>query len=219
MLAGSAEGSIAIIDLNQSITTRIIQDHKGAPINSIDSVYKEDKKLTCWLASSQDRRVSVWNSKFNEDMFQMVDWLTFPAPAFSNTNEVVEMKNSKSSSAKDWFKYPPSLAQFAPNSSDTIVYVGYALQKQILFYSVSKKQILRSMSLSEWPECMSISPNCGLIALGTKSRLLQIKDYNQSTFQDYAQHSDSVSAVCFASDGKRLFSTSFNEIFIWDVKV
>jgi WD40 repeat protein len=217
MLAGSIEGSIAIIDLNQAITPRIIQDHTGAPISSIDSVYKEDKKLTCWLASSRDRRVSVWNSKFNEDMFQMIDWLTFPAPAF--TNDSVEMKNSKSSSVKDWFKYPPSLAQFAPNSSDTIVYVGYASQKQILFYSISKKQISRSMSLSEWPECMSISPNCNLIAFGTKSRLLQIKDYNQSTFQDYAQHSDSVSSVCFSGDGKRMFSTSFNEIFIWDVNV
>ena len=82
-----------------------------------------------------------------------------------------------------------------------------------------RKQILRSMNLSEWPECMTISPCMNLIVFGTKTRLLQIKDYNHSNFQDYAQHSDSVSAVCFSSDGSKLFSTSYNEIFIWDVLV
>ena len=49
--------------------------------------------------------------------------------------------------------------------------------------------------------------------------MFKLKDYNCATFQDYAQHSDTVTSVSFSNDGKKLFSTAFNEIFIWDVVV
>ena len=209
LLAGSSEGNIAVIDLNQLITTRIIEDHKGAPINSLDSFYKEDKSLSCWLASSNDGRISVWHTKCNEDLFQMIDWISISE---NSTNE------AKKTLRKDWSKHSPCLAQFVSNS-DEIAYIGYESKKEILFYSMTKKQVTRTMSLSEWPLCMSITNSCDLIAFGTKSRLLQLKDYNKATFQDYTQHSDSVLSVCFSNDGKRLFSTSFNEIFVWDVKI
>ena len=144
----------------------------------------------------------------------MIDWINF--------SDCVKKSNEASSSNKETIiiQTRPCLTQFVPNSKgDTLAYVGYGLKKEILFYSIPKKQVIRVMSLSEWPLCLSISNNCNLIAFGTKSRLLQLKDYNQSTFQDYVQHSDDVSSVCFSNDGKRLFSASFNEIFIWDIKV
>lgn len=219
-LCGSIEGVLVVLDLNQGVATRILNDHKGAPITNIDSFYREDKKQTCWLASSRDRRVSVWSSKWSEDLFQMIDWLSFPAPPFGDE----ENKDNQSISYKYWLKYPPSLAYFEPRSksnstTETLVYVGYGLNKQILFYNFVKKQIIRNMDLSEWAECLAISPKLNLIAFGTKSRLLQIKDYNLATFQDYSQHSDTVSCMCFSNDAKKLFSTSFNEIFIWDVTI
>ena len=207
LLAGNNEGQIAVIDLSQLITTRIIEDHKGAAINSLDSVYKSEKQLTCWLASSNDGRISVWHTKCNEDLFQMIDWINFSENVKTEANKVATS---------------PCLTQFVSNSKgDTIAYVGYGglSKKEILFYSISKKQVIRTMSLSEWPLCMAISSACNLIAFGTKSRLLQLKDYNQASFQDYTQHSDSVSSVCFSSDGKHLYSASYNEIFIWDIKV
>ena len=36
-----------------------------------------------WLAASADRRVSVWSADWTKDYCQLVDWLTFPAPAFT----------------------------------------------------------------------------------------------------------------------------------------
>ena len=79
--------------------------------------------------------------------------------------------------------------------------------------------MVKNPELTEYPQCVSKSSRSNLIAFGTKSRLLQLKDYNRATFQDYAQHSDSVSSVCFSNDCKRLFTAAFNEIFIWDILI
>lgn len=200
---------------------RLIHDHKGAPITGLDSVYDETKKLTYWLAASHDRRFSVWSTKWSESLFQMVDWLTFPAPYLEECNQ--QQANVAIDVANAWKQCSKSLAQFAPISSknpgiDTII-VSYGYKRELLIYNFVRKQLVRSMNLTEWPESLNIAPHSNLIAYGTSSRLLQIKDYSQATFQDYAEHSDTVSSVCFSNDGKQLFSAAFNEIFIWDVLV
>lgn len=218
-MAGSVEGLIAVIDLNQGSATRIINDHKPAPITSLESVFSSSKQTTHWLAASKDKRISIWSSKLSEDLFQIIDWLTFPFESVPK-----EIQNDKLAKKKYWSKQHTTLAYFLSQSRennlpDTIVYIGNDVKKQIMFYNFIKKQMLRTMDLTEWPECFCISSRSNLIAFGTKTRLLQIKDVNRGTFQDYAQHSDTVSSVCFSNDGKRLFTTSFNEIFIWDVLV
>jgi WD40 repeat protein len=216
ILVGSREGLIAVVDFIKEQVVKLLDDQYGAPITSLDCVWMEDKNQAYWLAASRDRRISVWTSKWNEDYYQMLDWLTFPAPPNENLKDAKQI---------NWLDYPPSLAFFEPISNNmnkndlNIVYVGYGLDKQMIVYNMNKKKITRTMSLSEWPECMAIAPNCNLVAFGTKTRLLQIKDYHQSTFQDYAQHSDTVQAICFSNNGKKLFSSAFNEIFIWDVSV
>ncbi|RNA21555.1 WD repeat-containing 90 [Brachionus plicatilis] len=209
ILAGSSDGSIAIIDLNEGMTTRILEEHKGSSVTSLDSFYSEDKKMTYWCAASQNG-ISIWNFKSSEDMIQMVDWLSFPAYDDDSDSSYAQQSTT--------------LAYFEPKSNqkmhiDTLIYVGRGLKKNIIFYNFIKKELVRKMELSEWASCLSVSPKRNLFAIGTKTRLLQIKDYNHGTFQDYSQHSDTVSSVCFSCDGKKLFSSSFNEIFIWNVNV
>lgn len=199
------KGLLAIIDLNSGGTTRLIHDHNGAPITSLDSVYCIDKKLTYWLAVSHDRRLSIWNSKWHEDLFQMIDWLTFTMP--NGQNNI-------------WNTYKKCVAQFANGKSQlNTVIVSNGFKQELLFYNFDKKQIVRTMSLSEWPECLSLTLKGNLMAYGTGSRLLQLKDCDKENFQDYAEHSDSVIATGFSKDGKKLVSTAFNEILIWDVNV
>lgn len=216
VLVGSMDGQIALVDVSQGVTIQTITEHSGAPITSLDSFYLEDKQTTHWLAASRDRKVSVWSSKAS--LHQIIDWLTFPAP-----------NSDSSTDFKHWLKYPPSLAIFerpssrrasVENTIETLIYSGYGLNKEMLVYDFVKKQVVRTISLSEWPECWTMAPNRpSLLALGTKTRLVQIKELKSGAFQDFALHSDKVSSLCFSSDGKRLFSASFNEIFIWDVKV
>lgn len=35
-----------------------------------------------WLAAGADRRVSVWAADWLKDKCDLLDWLTFPAPAY-----------------------------------------------------------------------------------------------------------------------------------------
>ena len=43
-----------------------------------------------WLATSADRRVSVWSADWSKDFCELVDWLTFPAPAFGPDGSVFQ---------------------------------------------------------------------------------------------------------------------------------
>lgn len=47
-----------------------------------------------WLAVSADRRVSVWSADWSRDSCELVDWLTFPAPAFTPDGMVAKCTDS-----------------------------------------------------------------------------------------------------------------------------
>ena len=42
-----------------------------------------------WLATSADRRVSVWSADWSKDFCELADWLSFPAPAFGPDGSVL----------------------------------------------------------------------------------------------------------------------------------
>lgn len=43
---------------------------------------------------------------------------------------------------QDLHPLPPSLAAFSPNERGVVVYTGYAVEKEIIFYCLYKKQVL-----------------------------------------------------------------------------
>ena len=61
---------------------------------------------------------------------------------------------------------PPSLARFSPTDADVIVYTGYGLDKCVQFYSISRKIVFRSSSLTHWPMALDVSPHGHLLAFG-----------------------------------------------------
>lgn len=48
-----------------------------------------------WLATSADRRVSVWTADWSKDKCDLLDWLTFPAPSYSGVLSVFEVSLQK----------------------------------------------------------------------------------------------------------------------------
>jgi hypothetical protein len=42
-----------------------------------------------------DRRVSVWSADWSKDFCELVDWLTFPAPAFTPDGTVIAKQDQK----------------------------------------------------------------------------------------------------------------------------
>uniref|UniRef100_A0A4W3JB08 WD repeat domain 90 n=1 Tax=Callorhinchus milii TaxID=7868 RepID=A0A4W3JB08_CALMI len=187
ILSGDKDGLVAISSPRTGLTVRVISDHRGSPITTIQCTLK---KVGCemWLSVSSDRRVSVWAADWLKDQCELIDWLTFPAPACDRSN------------------VPPSLAAFSPSQSGEVVYVGYGVEPEIIFYSLHVKQV----SPNNQQTC---SCNTRTVHL-----LLRLIEYPSGNFQDLPGHSDTVQFSRFTPSGKYFLSTSYNEVFIWEVQ-
>ena len=170
-----------------------------------------------WLITSHDRRVSLWKSNEQFDLCQLIDWLTFSAPAFAPDGKTYD---------QDWTAYPPSLARFL--DGNLLMYLGYGIEKSIQIYHLDQKQILRTIPLSQWCLCFDLSTiesnendQQHLIALGTKDRLVQLKDYTQGSFQDFLGNCSTVEQIRFIrkKSNHLLITSSSNEIFVWKVLI
>uniref|UniRef100_A0A9J8DAD8 WD repeat domain 90 n=1 Tax=Cyprinus carpio carpio TaxID=630221 RepID=A0A9J8DAD8_CYPCA len=197
LLSGGRDGLITVSSPVTGVTVRTIRDHKGAPITTVQCTSKQYKEFglegnELWLAVSSDRRVSIWAADWMKDKCELLDWLTFPAP----------------SSPEDALALPPSLAAFSPSERGTVVYTGYAVEKEIIFYCLYKKQVLKhSLSLYRLIPVM----------LCVSERVLKLIHSSSGRFQDFSCHSDSVHVCSFSWSGSQLFTAAHNELLLWTV--
>ncbi|XP_053813526.1 WD repeat-containing protein 90 isoform X4 [Vidua chalybeata] len=155
ILSGGKDGIVAVSSPRTGMTIHVLADHKGSPITVLQCTRKQYHDLgveggELWLATSSDRRVSVWASDWLQDKCELLDWLSFPAPAGPEGLDSL----------------PPSLAAFCPWEHSVLVYVGFGLLKEALFYSLRKKQVLRKISLPAFATSLSLSPAAPFMALG-----------------------------------------------------
>uniref|UniRef100_A0A8C8CP46 WD repeat-containing protein 90 n=1 Tax=Oncorhynchus tshawytscha TaxID=74940 RepID=A0A8C8CP46_ONCTS len=202
ILSAGRDGLMAVSSPVTGLTVRLISDHKGAPITTIQCVKKQYKEFglegnEMWLAASADRRVSVWAADWMKDKCELLDWLTFPAPSDS---------------------LPPSLAAFSPIDPGLVVYTGYGVERELSFYSLAKKRVIKKIALSHWAMCFSLSSKGRLIAVGSKERVLKLIKSSSGRFQDFLHHSDSLQTCRFSPSGKLLFTVAYNEILLWEVR-
>ncbi|KAL8175023.1 UNVERIFIED_CONTAM: hypothetical protein K2H54_009384 [Gekko kuhli] len=269
ILSGDKEGLVAVSSPRTGMTIRLLADHRSSPINVIDGTRKQVTwppprqwgvsvsftpvrallaDFACgvippprarhaefgvegsdlWLAASADRRVSIWVSDWMKDKCELLDWLSFPAPAGPEVPHPV----------------PPSLAAFCPWDKSTVVYSGFGLQKEILFYSLPQKQVplpfldsfsessrspsatvpskpgfvIEKIPLPYFATSLSLSPAACVIAVGFNERLLRLIDRRAKTERDHRGHDDTVSLCRFTPSGHRLFTASYNEILVWEVR-
>lgn len=215
-ISGASDGSVAISNLVQGLVLRVMNEHRGnAPICMIDSKQEFENNFYMWLVASHDRRVSLWKANQQFDLCQLIDWLTFSAPSFAPDGTTMQNNN--------WQSFPPSLARFIERN--LIMYIGYGIDKLIQIYNLDTKQIIRTIPLTQWCSCFDLSTirndqdENRLVAIGTKDRLVQLKDYTQGTFQDFIGNSDIISNIKFLrkQSNDLLITTSSNEIFLWNV--
>ncbi|KAE8284342.1 WD repeat-containing protein 90 [Larimichthys crocea] len=206
ILSAGKNGLVAVSSPVNGATIRVIRDHKGAQITTIQCVNEQCKTFglegnEMWLAASADRRVSVWAADWVKDKCDLLDWLTFPAPAYFGDDSP-----------------PPSLAVFCPTNPSLVVYTGYGVEKELSFYSLVTKQIIKKIALPHWATCFSLSCKSQLIAVGSKERVLKLIKSTSGRFQDFVQHSDSLQTCHFSPSGTLLFTVAFNEILLWEVQ-
>ncbi|XP_054849422.1 WD repeat-containing protein 90 isoform X2 [Eublepharis macularius] len=206
ILSGDKDGLVAVSSPRTGMTVRVLSEHRSSPINVLDGTKKQDAELgvegsDLWLAVSADRRVSIWVSDWMKDKCELLDWLSFPAPAGPEVPQPL----------------PPSLAAFCPWDKSTVVYSGFGLQKEILFYSLLQKQVIDKIPLPYFATSLSLSPAACIIAVGFSERVLRLIDCTAKTRQDHLGHDDAVCLCRFTLSGNRLFTTSYNEILVWEV--
>ncbi|GFO23377.1 WD repeat-containing protein 90-like [Plakobranchus ocellatus] len=217
ILSGGNDGLIAVSSPTTGMTVRVISDHKGVAISGMDVTMTKGIDVgvtapTLWLSCSMDRRISVWTADWSKDYCELVDWLSFPAPAVMPDGSRIK-KNDTS----HYHQLPPTLAKFSPDDADTIVYCGYGMDKAVHFYSLTQRKVVRTVSLTHWGLCLDVSPDSSLISVGISERLLKLLDYHEGSFQDFTGHSGAVSLTRFSPSGASLLTTSHNEIFIWEL--
>ncbi|XP_007499277.1 WD repeat-containing protein 90 isoform X1 [Monodelphis domestica] len=206
IISGDKDGIVAVSSSRTGITIQVLKDHQGSPITVIQSKSKEYYNFgleggELWLAVSADQRVSIWASEWLRDKCELVDWLSFPAPT----------------SPKTPTNLPPSLAAFCPWNSNMLVYVGFGLKEEVLFYNFHQKQVVEKIPLSYFSTSLGVSPGSPLIAIGYCERLLRLIDCMSKTEQDFVGHNDTVHLCRFTPSGKLLFTAAYNEILVWEV--
>uniref|UniRef100_A0A8C3V376 WD repeat-containing protein 90 n=1 Tax=Catharus ustulatus TaxID=91951 RepID=A0A8C3V376_CATUS len=211
ILSGGKDGIVAVSSPRTGMTIHVLADHRGSPITVLQCTRKQYHDLgveggELWLASSSDRRVSVWASDWLQDKCELLDWLSFPAPA-----------GPEVSVAPGLDSLPPSLAAFCPWEHGVLVYVGFGLQKEALFYNLRKKQVLRKISLPAFATSLSLSPSTPFMAIGFRDRLLRLQPCPAGDPQDYAGHDDTVHLCRFAPSGRRLLTASHSAVLVWEL--
>ncbi|XP_072871072.1 WD repeat-containing protein 90 isoform X4 [Chlorocebus sabaeus] len=155
VLSGDKDGLVAVSHSRTGMTFRVLSDHQGAPISTICVTRKECEDLgvegaDLWLAASGDQRVSVWASDWLQNRCELVDWLSFPMPATTETQGHL----------------PPSLAAFCPWDGALLMYVGPGVDKEVIIYDLSQKQVVEKIPLPFFAMSLSLSPGTRLLALG-----------------------------------------------------
>ncbi|XP_049624801.1 WD repeat-containing protein 90 [Suncus etruscus] len=205
ILSGDRSGYVAVSRLNTGVTLRVLSDHHGAPICTLQSTSKEYedfgvKGMDLWLAASGDQRVSVWASNWLRDHCELVDWLSFPAPTLEGPDDS-----------------PPSLAAFCPWDQALLVCAGLGLHRELAFYSLHWKKVVKTISLPAFALSLSLSSSLHLAAIGFADRVLRLVDCRSGAAQDFAAHKDTVQLCRFSPSAHLLFSAAHSEILVWEV--
>ncbi|XP_057384735.1 WD repeat-containing protein 90 [Balaenoptera acutorostrata] len=206
ILSGDKDGLVAVSRPRTGMTFRVLSDHRGAPICTIQSTRREygdfgAEGVDLWLAASGDQQVSVWASNWLQDRCELVDWLSFPAPALTEVPSCL----------------PPSLAAFCPWDEALLVCAGLGVHHEVVFYSLRQKQVMEKIPLPFFAVSMSLSPGAHLMAIGFSERVLRLVDCASGAMQDFAGHDDSVQLCRFAPSARLLFTAAHSEILVWEV--
>uniref|UniRef100_A0A2K6U9J0 WD repeat domain 90 n=1 Tax=Saimiri boliviensis boliviensis TaxID=39432 RepID=A0A2K6U9J0_SAIBB len=206
VLSGDKDGLVAVSRPCTGMTFRVLSDHQGASISTIDVTHKECGDLgvegtDLWLVASGDQRVSIWASDWLRNHCELVDWLSFPTPATTETQG----------------QLPPSLAAFCPWDGALLMYVGPGVYKEVILYNLCQKQVVEKIPLPFFAMSLSLSLGTRLLAVGFAECMLRLVDCATGTTQDFAGHDNAVHLCRFTPSARLLFTAALNEILVWEV--
>ncbi|CAM9653813.1 unnamed protein product, partial [Lampetra fluviatilis] len=159
MLTGGADGRVALNSVRTGLTFRMLSQHASSPICSLQCApahvrQASPKGRDLWLAASLDRRISIWKADWPKDECNLVDWLTFQSPC--------EQQEEKPSG-----RLPRCSVLICPGDPTTVAHTGFDLETDVVFYSLTLRQVTRRIPVQGHTTCLSLAPSGDHLALGS----------------------------------------------------
>nr|XP_032826386.1 WD repeat-containing protein 90-like isoform X2 [Petromyzon marinus] len=204
MLTGGADGRVALNSVSTGLTFRMLSQHSSSPICSLQCApaHGSPEGRDLWLAASLDRRISIWKADWPKDECNLVDWLTFQSPC--------EQQEEKPSG-----RLPRCSVLICPSEPTTVVHTGFDLETDVVFYSLTLRQVTRRIPVLGHTTCLSLAPSGDHLAIGSTERALMLTAPEGGTLRDAGTHSDEPHVIRFSPSGSVLGSAAHNEIFVW----
>jgi len=137
----------------------------------------------------------------------------------SNTSKMSQNEsNPGTTTIIDWSKIPKCLLKVTGGSTSDAPHLGiftcYSLQKEVVMYSFSQKQILRTIKIGHWASDMVI---CGsnYVVLAVNGGLLEVVDVTSGHIHDISAHTGKVVSLVGVRGGSVLSASDSGELLIW----
>ena len=212
--------------LSMSFTELALRNNTILPKNQIckslncKSVSNEKGYTT--LSFADGTIVTFYLEKNNNQVnFTLLDKYNMLEVYLQNNNEdknIKEIYNNLTNYRNDY----KAISLFS-NHFDGVV-LGFHECLQFLFVrNYVKRDIIKLIPLNYFPSSLALSDQEKYIAVGTKEGLLLFitrgeENYNSCFNLDiFKGHYDTIDSIKFSHDTKRVFSTSKNELFVWDI--
>jgi len=137
----------------------------------------------------------------------------------SNTSKMSQNESTTGTTTIiDWSKIPKCLLKVTGGSTSDAPHLGiftcYSLQKEVVMYSFSQKQILRTIKIGHWASDMVI---CGsnYVVLAVNGGLLEVVDVTSGHIHDISAHTGKVVSLVGVRGGSVLSASDSGELLIW----
>ena len=191
--------------LCKSLNCKSISNEKGYATFS----FADGTIVTFYLEKNKNQIIFTLLDKFN-----MIE-------IYMQNNEDVNIKEMYENLA-NYRKDYRTMSLFSTHFDGVVL--GFHECLQFLFIrNFVKRDIIKLIPLNYFPSSLALSDQERYIAVGTKEGLLLFitrgeENYNSCFNLDiFKGHYDSVNSIKFSHDTKKVFSTSKNELFVWDI--
>uniref|UniRef100_A0A2K5P106 WD repeat domain 90 n=1 Tax=Cercocebus atys TaxID=9531 RepID=A0A2K5P106_CERAT len=200
LAAGYGDGSLRIFSVSRTAMELKMRPH---PVALTTVTFSTDGQTV--LSGDKDGLVAVSHSRTGMTFRVLSDHQGAPISTICVTRKETQGH------------LPPSLAAFCPWDGALLMYVGPGVDKEVIIYDLSQKQVVEKIPLPFFAMSLSLSPGTRLLALGFAECMLRLVDYATGTAQDFAGHNNAVHLCRFTPSARLLFTAACNEILVWEV--
>ena len=131
----------------------------------------------------------------------------------SNNNS---SKNSLINTSIDYSRIPKCLLKILDNQQNIGIFTCYSLQKEIVFYSFSQKQTLRTIKIGHWANQMNVLSGNNYVVLAVSGGLLEVVDISSGHIHDISAHTGRVVSLIGTKKQQKILSASdAGELLVW----